>query len=560
MTADPSTRVVLPPPLNGISRTDPRARAAYSEGAGIYRVVPAAVVVPSTTGALRSLVAWASRHAIPLVPRGAGSGMTGGNVGDGIVVDLTVLDGCPLRVNVEARRARTGAGLTHGALQVKAQEHGLRLPPDPSSSRFATLGGLVSTNASGARSVAHGSVRPWIEALDVITADGDALPLRRGVEPPPTAAVDRFRRTAEPAIRRQAALIRDTFPRSRKNSAGYALDAWLASGDLLDLFIGAEGTLGIVTEIEWSLAPVPAHRAGVRAALRDLDSLGAVVSALLMLEPSALEYLDATFLRFALPAIERAGERIPAGAEGGILLLELEGEDEESLLTRLRTAESLLRPAAVEVASALEARDVDALWDIRHAASPILAGLGNSRRSMQVIEDGCVPVPALARYVAAIRTASNRHDVPAVLFGHAGDGHVHVNLLPDTTRPGWEGRLAALYQEATDAVLSLGGTPTGEHGDGRLRTPLLARLYGEEVTALFRLVKEAFDPRGILNPGVKVPLEEDGAPFAGLKVGPNAAALPADIERGLREIERNARYSIDRLELADGFFGLPRET
>src|ERR1043166_4066761 len=157
MTAQP----VAPPPAaswlpalpdqNGIGRTDPRARAAYSEGAGIFRIVPAAAAVPSTTAALRELVRWAAEHRVPLVPRGAGSGMTGGNVGPGVVVDLTVLDGCPLEVLPEARRASTGTGVTLRDLGATAERHGLRLPPDPSSAHFATVGGMVSTNAAGPR-------------------------------------------------------------------------------------------------------------------------------------------------------------------------------------------------------------------------------------------------------------------------------------------------------------------------------------------------------------------------------------------------------------------------
>lgn len=549
------------PEINGIRRSDVRARAAYAEGAGIYRLLPAAVAVPSTTGALRGLVAWASKHRVPLIPRGAGSGMTGGNVGRGVVVDLTALDGCPLRLHPGVRRARTGAGVTHGALALKAGEHGLRLPPDPSSSRFATLGGMVSTNAAGARSVAHGSVRRWIEAIDVVTADGEALPLRRGVEPPSTGSVLRFREEAEPAIRAKAALIRERFPRTRKNSSGFALDAWLESGDLLDLFVGAEGTLGFVTEIEWRLAPVPAHRAGMRAALRQLDSIAPAVRSLLGLDPSALEYLDATFLEFAAVELERSSQRTPAGAAGGVLLVEFEADSAGDLATRLRAAEAMLAPLAVELRSAAEDRGVDALWDIRHAASPILARLGERRRSMQVVEDGCVPIPVLAEYITAVRSAAARQGVTAVLFGHAGDGHLHVNLLPDTTAAGWEQQVGGVYREVSDAVLALGGTPAGEHGDGRLRVPLVSRLYGDEIVELFRMVKAAFDPHGLLNPDVKLPGPDpgNGSPLVGLKVGSGAARIPEDIERGLRDIERGARYSIDRLELADGFHTLRPE-
>ncbi len=541
-SAPPSAASWLPPlpDLNGVGRTDFRARAAYSEAAGIYRIMPAAVAMPSTTAALRDLVLWAAHRRVPLVPRGAGSGMAGGNLGRGVIVDLTTLDGCPVEVHPEVRRAYTGAGVTLRDLTAEAARFGLRLPPDPSSARFATLGGMVSTNAAGPRSVQSGSARGWVEALDLITADGESLTLRRGAAPRPVAAVERFARTAEPALRAAREAILARFPRTRKNSSGYALDRWLATGDLLDLVIGSEGTLAFVTGIEWRLVPSPSCYGGVRAALRDIHALGDIVLLLDALDPSAVEYLDATFLRFV-------GEGQGAA---GLLLVEFEADDPGTLEHRLRQAHEILEPHALELLQASERRALEDLWSIRHAASPILAGLGQSHRSLQVIEDACVPPEAIGRYVAAVRQAGERHAVELVIFGHAGDGNLHVNLQPDVSLPGWERRVAAIFAEMTAVVAKLGGTLSGEHGDGRLRARALEAVYGPEIVGLFRLVKEAFDPVGILNPGVKVPSEED-RPFSSLKVGAAAIRLPDDIEAGLREIERSAGYSVSRLELAD---------
>ena len=541
-SAPPPAAGWLPPlpRLNGIARNDFRARAAYSEGAGIYRILPAAVTVPSTTAALRDLVTWAAHRRVPLVPRGAGSGMPGGNVGRGVVVDLTTLDGCPIEVHPEVRRAYSGAGATLRDLSAEAERSGLRLPPDPSSARFVTLGGMVSTNAAGPRSLQRGSTRRWVDALDLITADGESLTLRRGAAPRRVAAVERFMRYAEPALRAARETILARFPRTRKNASGYALDAWLASEDLLDLIVGSEGTLAFVTGIEWRLVPVPVHYAGVRAALRGLESLGEVVGQLASLDPAALEYLDASFLRLV-------GETRGAA---GLLLVEFEGDAGESLEERLREAIGILTPHAGELRQAKDRRGLEDLWAIRHAASPILAGLGESRRSLQVIEDACVPLEAVGRYVEAVRQAGARHGIDLVIFGHLGDGNLHVNLQPDVALSGWEQRVAAIFAEVTQVVASLGGTLSGEHGDGRLRARVLESVYGREILELFRLVKEAFDPVGILNPGVKLPSEDD-PPFGNLKVGAGAVPLPEDIEAGLREIERSAGYSMSRLELAD---------
>ncbi|HEY9518154.1 MAG TPA: FAD-linked oxidase C-terminal domain-containing protein, partial [Gemmatimonadales bacterium] len=163
-------------------------------------------------------------------------------------------------------------------------------------------------------------------------------------------------------------------------------------------------------------------------------------------------------------------------------------------------------------------------------------------------EDGCVPLAAMPWYIAAVRQAAERQRLQVVIFGHAGEGNLHVNLLPDLAEPDWQGRGIAMFEEVTEAVIALGGSPSGEHGDGRLRAHLLERVYGSEIVTLFRLLKDAFDPKGIMNPGVKLP-DPDHRPFGQLKVGEGAAPLPSRIEAGLREIERSAGYSLSRLDL-----------
>jgi FAD/FMN-containing dehydrogenase len=539
-----------PPPIRGIYRTDLRARAAYAEAAGIYRILPSAVCLPADIEDLRRLVCWAADHRMSLTPRGAGSAMSGGNVGEGVIVDLTRMTG-RLDVDVGKQAAVTAAGVTLAALNAAAGPYQLRLPPDPSSGRWATLGGMVATNAAGARSVRYGSVREWVDALTLVTSDGETITLRRGESQgarPNAAALSRFGREAAPVIQESAPLITARFPRTRKNSSGYALDAYLHSGDLVDLVIGAEGTLGIVIEIEWRLDLIPPCRAGLRIALRSLDHLGPAVAAVTSCQPSALELLDRTFLDLVgTDTLAGTGLRFP-GAEA-VLLVELERNDTESLRHALEQATALTRPLAVSVDTAFSAAAAERLWAIRHAASPLLAGLSEHRRSLQVIEDGCVPPERMGDYIRAVRQAARDRGLAIVMFGHAGDGHVHVNLLPEIGRQGWEAAMASLLDEVTETIIRLGGTPSGEHGDGRLRANSLTRVYGNEIVELFRRVKQSFDPLGIFNPGIILPTGEP--PISRLKVGANALPLPPDLERSLREIERTGGYGRCRLELAD---------
>jgi FAD/FMN-containing dehydrogenase len=526
---------MLPPPaIRGLFRTDRRARAAYAEGAGIFRILPSAVCVPADREDVASVVRWAAGQGVSLVPRGAGSAMGGGNVGDGVILDLTAL---PRRIEIDAARriARTSASVRLGDLNLEADKAGLRLPPDPSSAAWATAGGAVSTNAAGARSVRYGSVRGWIEAVEAVTADGEAMELRRGSKAIASAA-RRFEDDVAADVREAASLIAARFPHTRKNSSGYALDAYLRSGDLLDLVIGSEGTLAIVTGVEWRLDGVPASRGGLKIALPSLDPLAEVVAALLEVKPSAVELLDRTFL-------ELVGER---GAEA-VLLVELERETPKDVEAAVEAAAKAARPWAEGIDTGLTPEASQRLWRLRHAASPILAGLPDERRSLQVIEDACVPVERMGEYVRHVRERAAARGIPVVIFGHAGDGHIHVNLLPKVTEPGWESGVALLLEDVTDAVVRLGGTPSGEHGDGRLRAGLIARIFGAEIMSLFGRVKRAFDPLGILNPGIILPAGEP--PISRLKAGSQALALPDDIAHALRRIEQTGGYARSRLEL-----------
>jgi FAD/FMN-containing dehydrogenase len=509
--------------------TDARARAAYSEGAGIYRVVPEAVTVPRDRDQLAGCVRWALEHERPLIVRGAGSGMPGGNVGRGLILDMSRgFD--TLELDPQRRVARAGASVTWAQVNRAARVYGLRLPPDPSSGAFATSGGMASTNAAGPRTVRYGSVREWIAGVEVFDAEGESRWIRRGGR-----ETSRFR--PDPVALRRAAAA---FPATRKNSSGYALDAFARTGDEVDLFVGAEGTLGILTAVEWRLDPIPPDAAGVALGFADLGALGEAVPFLLTLRPSAAELLDRTLLDLMpdmeLPAVEC------------LLLVEFERESAAAARGAVGDAVRGLKHLTVHVETAVDRTGLERLWSVRHQASPALARLPETRRSLQVIEDGCVPVERLRDYIAGLRAAAARQEVPVAIFGHAADAHVHVNALPDLSRAGWEDSLRALYDEVVGLLGGLGGTPSGEHGDGRLRAGVLERFYGAEGLALFHEVKRAYDPRALFNPGVILPAA-DWAPLADLKVGMHAAPIPADIADRLREIERTGGWAMPKLDL-----------
>ena len=515
----------------------------YSESAGIARALPAAVAVPADADDVAALTRWAHATDASLVPRGSGTSMAGGAVGPGVIVDLSRLDSIDA-VDVGARRLRVGPGAVRASVNARAGEHGLRFPVDPSSGAFCTVGGMVSTNAAGARSLRYGATRPWVMALDCVFDDGSRALVRRGVPLPEAPAIARFRRDVASRLARGAAS--HAHGGVLKESSGYALAAYMKSGELIDLLVGSEGTLAIFVGVELALIP----RAGATSSLLAIfPTLETAVAAALQARAagaSACELLDRTFLDIA----EAGGTPLPgaAGAEA-VLLAEVEGADRPAAAIAARTLADAFRSAgAAEVTLATTMEEEKHLWEFRHAASPALSRLDPALASMQFIEDGAVPPSRLPEYVRGVRAALARQGMRGVIFGHAGDGHVHVNPLVDTRAPDWRPRIEALLDEVATLTARLGGTLSGEHGDGRLRAPLLDRIWPAETMALFRDVKHAFDPRGILNPGAKVALRGQRA-IEDVKYDPLLPPLPAAARAALDRLVRDRDYASFRLSL-----------
>jgi FAD/FMN-containing dehydrogenase len=537
------------PGFRGVVRDDPDARGVYAEAAGIQRRIPVAVAVPADEDDVVTLVRWAAATATPLVPRGSGSSMAGGAIGDGVVVDLSRLQVIG-PVDVAARRARVGPGVILGALNAAVAPAGLRFPVDPSSWSFCTLGGMASTNAAGARTVAVGPVRRWVSALDCVFADGSRALVRRGDPPPNVPPVARFLAGAAPLLRRRESERPARHPGVRKESSGYAISEWARGGengeDLVDLLVGSEGTLAIFVGVELMLQPIPAATASLLAAFPSLETAVDAAAAARAAGASACELLDKTFLDVA--AAGPLPVEIPPATEA-VVLAEAEADSPAAAQAIVASIVAACERAGASVVRVADSTDAEKrLWALRHAASPILARLDPSLKSMQFIEDGAVPPPRFAEYVRGVRAALDRQQIRGVIFGHAGDAHIHVNPLVDVRRPDWRARVEALLAEVTALVASLGGTVSGEHGDGRLRAPLLEGVWGGEIVERFALVKRAFDPVNILNPGAKVARPTD-AGVGDVKYDPSLAPISPNARRVLDRVEQQRAYSAFRLDL-----------
>ncbi len=542
-----SAAPAAPAGFRGQFRADDDARAVYSEAAGIARVLPRAVAVPADVDDLGALVEWAARTGTPLVPRGSGSSMPGGALGEGVIVDLSRWRAMA-EINAAARTIRVDPGVLRGEVDRAARAHALRLPVDPSSGAFCTIGGMASTNAAGAHSMHFGSMRRWVRGIDCLFADGTRATIRRG-DPPPRGlpTIDRFLALAPELVAREEQRP-SVHAGVRKDSSGYAVTDYAKSRELIDLLVGSEGTLAFFTSLELALAPAARATSSVLGAFATIEHAVAAAGRAREAGAVACELLDRTFLDVA--ASGGTERPLPAETESA-LLAEVEGDDAEIAAAAAAAVERIFSGAgATVVRIALDHHTETELWELRHAASPILAQLDPKLRSMQFIEDSAVPPEGLAAYVRGVRAILDANDTRGVIFGHAGDAHVHVNPLIDTSRPDWRRRVDAILNEVTALVASLGGTLTGEHGDGRLRTPLMSRVWAASALAEFDEVKHAFDPERILNPGVKTALADE-RPLGAIKYDPALPPLPARSRAVLDLVERQRAYASSRLDLLD---------
>ena len=543
----------LPPAgFRGKYRSDALARAVYSEAAGIGRIVPAAIAVPEDADDVVTLVRWASDRSLSLVPRGSGTSMGGGAIGSGVIVDLSRMNSIG-DINVDSRAVWVGPGALRADVNRAAVAAGLRFPVDPSSGEYCTIGGMVSTNAAGPHTLRFGPTRPWVMSLDCVFDDGSRAMISRG-SPTPMGipALERFAEIAPEILRSGKSVVH---PGVAKDSSGYGIAAYTRESELVDLLVGSEGTLAIVVGVQIALTE-PAHATcGVLGAFQSLDD--AVSAAVRAREAGAVacELLDRTFLDVASSGEAHspvaALSSVPEGTEA-VLLAEVESEsDEAAQVAGDALAEAFKSSGASVVRVAIGPAEQHEIWELRHAASPILSRLDPSLKSMQFIEDGAVPASHLADYVRGVRSALENRGLRGVIFGHAGDAHVHVNPLVDVSKPDWRESIENLLGDVVDLTAKLGGTLTGEHGDGRIRTPLLYHMWNERAISLFSLVKNAFDPGGILNPGVKLPLAGQ-KPLGDIKYDPDLAPLPAEARQALDHVAEKRAYSTLRLSLIPG--------
>jgi FAD/FMN-containing dehydrogenase/Fe-S oxidoreductase len=499
--------------IRGEVHTDPLRRYQLSTDASIFRKMPAAVVYPRCVQDVQAVVQFAATRGMTVHPRGAGSGLCGSAVGDGIVVDFSRHMNRLLDLDLERGCFTCEPGLRMGELEAALKGSGRFFPPDPSSGEYATFGGMCATNASGAHSVKYGNVADYLLDAEVVFADGSMAAL---------SALDALELTELPRHLNQLArmyrqhqdAIESAYPVIACNVAGYNLRGLVRDGrlHLHRLVCGAEGTLGIATRLKFRLIDRPAADSLVVAYCDDILQAARATQLAMTLQPSGIEIMDKSLLRIACESDAALRTSIPAGIDN-VLMVEFDGPSAEACaqqaeaLRQQYAAAGLTRQAHVAVSSA----EKETFWAVRKAAVPTLYKLKGRRKILALVEDAAVPVGRLVPFFEGIYGIFKRLQVDFVLYGHIAKGLMHTRPLLDLKDPRDIALLRPIADAVYDLVDGLGGTVSGEHGDGRLRSAYVRRKY-PRIYDLFVRTKQLLDPQALFNPEIK--LADDPAQMA----------------------------------------------
>ncbi len=488
---------------------DEFTRAIYSSAASIYRIRPLGIVRPKHKKDVINLVKYAARMSIPLIPRGGGTSRTGNELGEGILVDFTKYMNRILEFQSKGEWVRVQPGMILDPLNKFLKPHKLFFPIDPSTKEYCTLGGMIANNSSGPHAVKYGATRDYVLSLEVVLSDGEVMttgpvsPEKKEFKGSGTLVGDIYREMSH-LLKKYRKPMEEEKPFTLKNSSGY--DLWRLEGngclDLTSLFVGSEGTLGIITEAKLRLVPLPGRARGGLIYFDNLDQVGRTTQKLLELSPSMLEIIERQILDLARKQKAEMRPYLPEGTEA-LLFVEFEEENGERSQQKFIEVERLLvqhEKLATSVKVAGNEEEMAMFEKVRSISGPILNKTKGPKRPLAFIEDAAVHPSLLSQYILGLREIFKKYEVETSIYGHAGDGNLHVMVFLDLRKDSEVKKMVELTDACYGLVLSLKGTISGEHGDGRLRTYYLSKQYPNLYPAMVE-IKNLFDPKNILNPG-----------------------------------------------------------
>ncbi len=498
----------LRPRLRGELRTDRLMRALYATDASIYEIVPDGVLLPKSADDIVAALELCGRHRVPLTARGAGTGLTGAAVNRGLQVDCSRHLNRILHVDPAARTVRVEPGVVLDELNAALKPHGLHFAPDVATSSRATLGGMIAINSCGARSILYGRTVDHVLNLDVVLADGSRCTWGRDVPPPDNPLAQRCEQVLARVVAEHADDIAARYPQVLRSNGGYALDrVRVVAGrpNVETLLCGSEGTLAVVVAATLNLTPLPKCKGLLTLQFAELMPALEAVAVALEHAPAAVELIDDLILRATESNPTMAPRRwFVDGRPKAVLACELFDDEPRRLDRRLRDLEADLRRRGVGTGYRLTtdaARQAD-VWELRKAGLGLVMSTPGDRQPYAFIEDAAVDPQRLPEYIGRLDQLLKDEQIDEIgYYAHASVGCLHVRPVLNLKRQDDIDRMRRIAERVSRLVCTFGGTISGEHGDGIVRSQWLELMYGPRILAAFGAIKRAFDPASILNPG-----------------------------------------------------------
>lgn len=526
----------------GIDDSD-ESRLLYSHDASLFEVKPQLVVFPKDAGDVKKIVKYVAENkktnpALSITARSAGTDMSGGAIGESILVDFT--KHINKLITVSPEEAHVQPGMHYRDFEPETLKHGVLMPSYPASRDLCTVGGMVANNAGGEMSLTYGKTLNFVKSLSVVLADGN----KYNFGPLTKAELDKkiakggfegnLYRQVFALVDKHYDAIKAAKPHVSKNSTGYNLwDIWDRETGIFDMtkaIVGSQGTLGLVTDIQFKLVKADKHSGTLVIFLRDIRQLGNLINVVLSHRPATFEGFDnyTLLLSFKLffyfhktlgwPGMFKLGlQLIPSaflmfrGIPKMILLAEFKGDDPEEISRKVRQLRMDLKPFASK--EAFEEADTELkakkFWIMRRESFNLLRKKVKDKHTAPFIDDLVVPPARLPKFLPQLRRIINKYKLVATVAGHMGDGNFHVIPLMEIEKPEERAKLEPAMREVNELVLKYGGSLSGEHNDGMIRGPWLEQMYGEKVVGYFKELKHIFDPDNIFNPHKKTDADWD---------------------------------------------------
>ena len=498
--------------LKGELLTDAYSLGMYSTDASFYQIKPIAVVLPMDDQDVKLAVEFARKNKMKILPRGGGTSLAGQTVGEALVLDFSKYMNQIIEFNEKERWVRVQPGMVRDVLNDKMAKYGLHFAPDPATSSRANVGGMVGNNSSGTKSILYGKTVDHILEARVLLADGTEMNLNEKTEAEydrianqPTREGELYKKFRS-AIHLHADEIKSRFPKVMRRVGGYNLDEFVYTDkwNLAKLITGSEGTLAVSLELKLNLVPLPKQKSVVVAHFADLLEAIRAVEPMLPFQPSAIEILDRTVLHLSAEnLVTKHLCHFIDGDPAAILIVEFYSDSYDDVMQRPADMITALKKLGLGYAFPLfpAGKEYNDVWELRKKGLGLMMGIKGDKKALSFIEDSAVPIPVLPEYIDQVLKICAKHNTEVSMYAHASVGVIHVQPLLDLRQEQDIINLKNITDETFDLVIKYGGSWSGEHGDGLVRSAYNERFFGTTLYNVFRDIKSWFDPENIMNPG-----------------------------------------------------------